>query len=229
MIRRATEKARELIRFRVFLPLIAAQERANDRRHKIDTEAMIPVADLGFRAGTANHYEATPTRHVRKILPRLNLNANDVLVDFGSGKGRVLLEAARYKIAKVIGVELSPQLAALCEANIAAMRPHLKCGEARVAVCNAAEWAVPDEATVVFFFNPFPEAVFKEVVDRIRESLARRPRMIRGAFYNLKYRHVLDGIPECAFREEIVWQNFGLYRSTVHFFEFHSADASRGN
>jgi predicted RNA methylase len=39
-------------------------------------------------------------------------------VDFGSGKGRVLLVASHYPFREVVGVEFSPELQKIAEGNI---------------------------------------------------------------------------------------------------------------
>ena len=50
----------------------------------------------------------------------LKLDANDVFVDLGCGKGRAVFLAAAQKLKKVIGVELRKELA-----DIAVFFPHI--------------------------------------------------------------------------------------------------------
>ncbi|GGS69833.1 hypothetical protein GCM10010206_35160 [Streptomyces cinerochromogenes] len=97
-------------------------------------------------------------------------------LDFGAGKGRVLLLAARHGYSRVLGVELSAELCAIAEQNIAHFRR--RAPDAVIGVCHAdaADFEVPDDTSVGYFFNPFGDEVMCPVVDRITASLTRVPR-----------------------------------------------------
>src|SRR6185312_2094526 len=53
-------------------------------------------------------YQPTPARHVFDLLDRLALDADDVLVDLGSGLGHVPLLTAICTPARGIGIEIEP-------------------------------------------------------------------------------------------------------------------------
>jgi hypothetical protein len=57
-------------------------------------------------------YEPSGWRSLRRILCAEDVSPGDVFVDLGSGKGRVILEAAQYPFHHVIGVEIAPELTA---------------------------------------------------------------------------------------------------------------------
>ena len=69
----------------------------------------------------------------QRLRPR---DEGDVFVDFGCGKGRVLFLAARYRFARIIGVELSERMAEQARRNLA-REPRVV-----VEVANAAAWPV---------------------------------------------------------------------------------------
>lgn len=94
-----------------------------------------------------------------------------VFLDYGAGKGRALVLAARHGFAKGVGVELSPELCAVARTNIARYP-----GALEVTCADAAAFEVPTDVTVAFLFNPFGAATMTAVVDRIDESLLRKPR-----------------------------------------------------
>jgi hypothetical protein len=64
----------------------------------------------------------------------------------------------------------------------------MRAGAAEVIVADAAEWAVPDDVTVIYMYCPFMGPVFAAAVDRILESLDRRPRRLRLVYLN-PYEH----------------------------------------
>jgi hypothetical protein len=55
----------------------------------------------------------TPERMIRRMLQLADLTPNDVLIDLGSGDGRIPIHAARHFGARAIGVELEENLIAL--------------------------------------------------------------------------------------------------------------------
>jgi hypothetical protein len=79
----------------------------------------------------------------------------------------------------VVGVELSPRLAATAEANVAASRDSLRCQDVQVVVADAVEYEIPDDATVIYMYNPFRGPVFQAVIDNLLASVRRRPRRVR--------------------------------------------------
>ena len=46
------------------------------------------------------------------VLRALKITSRDAIVDFGSGKGGALITMARYPFARIMGVEISPELVA---------------------------------------------------------------------------------------------------------------------
>ena len=80
-------------------------------------------------------------------------------VDFGSGKGRVLLVASHYPFREVVGVEFSPELHEIAEDNIRRYQsPARRCPHVRSVCADAATFALPAPDCVLYFNNPFAGA-----------------------------------------------------------------------
>jgi hypothetical protein len=127
-----------------------------------------------------------PSRYgsLRTILDSLAIDpAVDVFVDFGSGKGRVVVVAATYPFRKIIGVEGSSALNAIANTNIRSARRRLRC-EVEIVTADAAAYAIPDNANVLYFANPFSGDVLRRVLTNIEASLARAPRRITVISHN---------------------------------------------
>jgi SAM-dependent methyltransferase len=159
-------------------------DRLPDRLLGIDTAGKISTAVLGWGPDRGNRYEASPWRTLSTILPRSSVSGRDVFIDLGCGKGRVLLQAARYPFGRVIGVELSPQIAEVARKNAVRVRRHLACKNVEVLVGDLAEFQIPDDVTVAFCFNPAEGEVFRRLLDSLDASLERRPREIRLVYHN---------------------------------------------
>jgi precorrin-6B methylase 2 len=125
------------------------------------------------------HYEPSSWLALRWGLRRLRAGPEDVLVDFGCGKGRVICEAARRPFARVIGVEISERLLDVARENVERNRGRFRCQNIDLVRMDAIEWEVPDEMTAVYLYHPFVGAVFERVIDNIIESIRRSPRRVR--------------------------------------------------
>ncbi|MBK8386616.1 MAG: class I SAM-dependent methyltransferase [Candidatus Accumulibacter sp.] len=83
------------------------------RRHlSRETDSIRETGSLDIDSPNARHavrYEPSPSGMVRSILSTLGLDwRRYTFVDFGAGKGRVLLLAAELPFKNIIGVEFSP-------------------------------------------------------------------------------------------------------------------------
>ena len=118
-------------------------------------------------------------RFLPRVLSRKDVAPSDVFIDFGAGKGRVVYQAARYPFARVIGVEIAPDLAQVARRNIEHNRRRLSCPNVEIVTADAATYRVPDEVSVAYLYHPFAGATFHAVVDSLVGSLERRPRRMR--------------------------------------------------
>jgi predicted RNA methylase len=95
-------------------------------------------------------------------------------VDYGAGKGRALVLAARYyPFRQVLGVEMSSELCSHAEGNL--RRAGAK--NATVVCCDAANYVPPSDTTVFFMYNPFFGETMRKVLDNLRKSLQENPRV----------------------------------------------------
>ena len=130
-------------------------------------------------------YVPTRWRSLRATFRHWPITADDVLLDYGSGKGRtVVWAAANYRFRRIIGIELDEQLHASAEANLARWNGRRLCDEVDFLQADATEYEVPDDVTVIFFGNPFVGAVFEKVIGKVQESLDRNPRELAILYYH---------------------------------------------
>lgn len=138
------------------------------------------TADSAFSVdGDNNPYDGSQWLPVRRALRKLDPGPQDVFVDLGSGKGRVLLIAGRLPYGRVIGVDLNVELDRCAKENIRRATGRLRAKEVTTVTANVLEWLVPDDLSVVFMFNPFMDETFRGAMERILESYDRKPRDLR--------------------------------------------------
>ncbi len=149
-----------------------------DSRRGIDTAK---TADLTpeIAAPELVHYEPSGWLDLRRVLRKSDVSPHDVFLDLGSGKGRVLLQAARYPFRRVIGVEIAPELTAVAHANVHALRGRQVCQEIELVTADALDYHLPADVTVLYMYNPFRGEVFARFVEKLIAALDDHPRPFR--------------------------------------------------
>lgn len=160
-----------------------------DRYLGVETAADVLPEDLEFSPDRADrHYQATNWLAVlwlAAMLRRMRPTRAEAFLDYGAGKGRVVLIAGRLPFGRVIGVELSPSLARIGRRNLERNR-HRLASDAVLVEEDMASFVVPDDVAVVYLYNPSEGDAFLGALARIRESLERRPRRFRLIYVNVR-------------------------------------------
>ena len=125
-------------------------------------------------------YQPTVPAEFHSVISDVPADFSDfIFVDLGSGKGRALLLASEYPFREVIGVEVQPELHRIAQDNVARFNSSArKCTRISSFCMDAREFEFPDEPTVLYLFNPFPDYVMKTVLQKLQESLRARPRKV---------------------------------------------------
>lgn len=115
-------------------------------------------------------YQPTPARQIFDLVERMNLDAQDVFIDLGSGLGQVCLVVAACTGAPCVGIEVEP--AYVDHARDSAKALHLDNatfleGDARSADLSGG--------TVFYLYTPFTGAMLRNVLDSLRQHAASRP------------------------------------------------------
>jgi SAM-dependent methyltransferase len=161
-----------------------ASERLNDSWYSIRTAGHLLQAQAGVAHPDANEYAATPYRVIRRLFRSLPPHCFDgSFIDYGSGRGRVTIMASGYSFRRVIGIELSDILTREAQENLRSTRLQRRC-TVELLRTDAAQFEVPDDATVVYLYKPFGPVTTEHVLRRVAESLRRRPRELWILGYN---------------------------------------------
>ena len=149
------------------------------------TAERVGLADLGLEHPDRVGYTASPWWALRLLLPRADVTPTDVFVEFGCGKGRIVLEAAqRYPFRRVVGVELAPELSSVAREILEREQSRLRCRDVTIETADATEYPVPDDMTHAYLYNPFTGTTFERVRENILASLERAPRPLRVIYLN---------------------------------------------
>jgi precorrin-6B methylase 2 len=156
-----------------------------ERRNEIRSAGVVALEGLGIAGLERKDYRPAPWFTLRRAVPVASVGPEDVFIDFGSGMGRVVYQAAAYyPFKRVIGVELSAQLREIAQNNIQRNRARLRCKDIQLVNSDVLDYKIPDDVTVAFFFNPFSGQTFSTVIQHLLESVARNPRIVRIVYSN---------------------------------------------
>jgi len=163
-------------------------DRRFDRRFGVDTSGIIDIKDLDIDRDSIEkrfHYEPTPEPALRFLLRALPIDHSKyVFIDFGSGKGRVLLLASEYPYKQIIGVEFSQRLHSIAETNFKTWKnPTQKCFNLESVCMDACDFNLPNEPLILFFFTPFKTSVITKVINNIQESLRENTQSLKILYY----------------------------------------------
>jgi predicted RNA methylase len=153
-----------------------------DWRYGTDTVSFVKLRPESISSSNASEgvdYEPTRILPLRKVLAAMKPNSDSILVDYGCGKGRVLLVSAECGFRRSVGIEFMPDLCKVARLNVARYRE--KTGskaDIQIVEADAAEYEVKDDQTHFYFFNPFHAGVLRRVLQRITQSLKRIPRVV---------------------------------------------------
>jgi SAM-dependent methyltransferase len=139
-------------------------------------------ADVGAHDVSNSDYRALGYLFADRILP------NDVLVDVGCGKGRVLnWWLSRGLSNRIIGIELDHDVAARTRTRLGRF-PNV-----RVLTGDAVE-VLPPDGTVFYLFNPFDVTIVRRLRDKL-EALQPAGRRLIVIYYNCVHADVFEASP----------------------------------
>jgi len=171
-----------------------AAEQRYDRRLGIDTGGYVETSVLGVAGGQA--YVPTPPDVAKFLIERIAPRTKGfTFLDVGSGKGRVLLIAARFPFARVVGFEFSEELNETAGKNIsqfAAQNPGLT--PITLVTGDATKLALPDGPLALFLFNPFQLETTRAFAASVKASYQSAPRKIICIYYNPLFGEEFDGL-----------------------------------
>jgi len=190
-----------------------------DIKYRTDTCKLSKLDDLTIESDNKERgaiYQATRIIPLKKIFNSIKrmIPPNGVFVDFGCGKGRVLLIASQFGFKKVRGVEFAHELCEIAKNNCAVYKRKTKVRtEFQIIESDVVDYVIKNDENVFFMFNPFDEAVLSEVLNNIATSLTIQPRRILIIYYNPKYGNYIEQQDNFVKSGELLFwgYNFAVY------------------
>ena len=175
-----------------------------DRRYGTDTFASFPLSAMnGVDGGLLDHavqYEVSAIpkfKRAMSVLRRAGMNdpGQYSFIDVGSGKGLIVMLAAREAFKGVYGVEMAPALHEIAGNNVRIFEGQgasrcpivLSCG-------NALTYQWPDGNVIVYLYNPFDEELTSEFIDRIVLEAGHGDRNVYVVYVNPVHKSLFERV-----------------------------------
>lgn len=177
-VRGTAQRLRRMLAQRAETRRKARADKAFDEARGVDTASWVRVPELDTASANvefAVRYEPSSVEEFRLLMSKLDVDHREfTFVDYGSGKGRVLMLAAELPFKRIVGVEFAESLDRIARRNIAT----LGADAARIETYlgDATEFDPPDGPLVLYFFHPFGVPALRRVLDRVLASVERDPR-----------------------------------------------------
>lgn len=147
-------------------------------------------------------YEPTPYTVLERLANTGHIRKNNLLLDYGCGKGRVSFFLSYQTRCSSTGIEYDERI---CQKAIENKTKAVSGGRVTIEQANAETFAVPENADCMYFFNPFSVEILEKVIARILESYYQNPRELMLFFYypSDEYISYLMTIDELMFADEV--------------------------
>ena len=174
--------------------------------HENTWDKLLQIKTVGRDETNADQYhhpyEPTPYCVLERLVSSVFFSKNDVVLDYGCGKGRVGFFLTYRTKAAAIGIEYDHRIYEEALKNqkstISKIKPDF-------VQAKAEEYEVPSPVNRCYFFNPFSVEILHKVMARILESYYENPREIFLFFYypSDEYIAYLMTVDELEFYDEI--------------------------
>lgn len=146
-------------------------------------------------------YEPTPYSVLERLVESGYLDSENVVVDYGCGKGRVGIFLNRQVGCKVVGIDFDERMISEAIENVR----RSGAGEQIEFQCESAENYEIEDADAFYFFNPFSVEILQSVIGKIKRSYYEDAREMKLFFYypSDEYISYLMTVPELCFLDEI--------------------------
>ena len=175
-------------------------------KHESAWDASLHIQTTGrdeTNADAYHHpYEPTPYSVLERLADSGLIGEEDVVLDYGCGKGRVGFFLAERIKAKTIGIEYDDHI---YQSALENRRCAVSGNKPDFVLTRAEEYPVPPDVNRCYFFNPFSQEILQKVMARILESYYEDPREIFLFFYYPadEYISCLMSVDELEFYDEI--------------------------
>jgi len=191
-----------------------------DLKNGTDTRTVTELNDLYIISSNKKKgwkYESTPILALQKLFSMLIIPNNSIFVDFGCGKGKVLIIASEFGFKEVRGIDFSSELCKIAVNNCLKYKERVQNTiEYSVFESDVVDYQVRDDENVFYLFNPFDARILENVLNNIQLSLSRFPRKIWIIYSEPRYRSIIENSNTFKKENEFYYPEYIQYSICVY-------------
>jgi SAM-dependent methyltransferase len=171
---------------------IISQEIKGEKKYGIQTTGADELKNLkktGVDISHATIYMPVSYQLLEIIFNNLPVHNRHHFLDIGCGKGRAICVAAHNGFKKITGIDFSEKFCEAATKNFALTQSKTKHTTCIIVHKNILDYAIPNDVSCIFLFNPFDDEVMKVVVENITISLQQQPRKVYIVYVNPLYKY----------------------------------------
>lgn len=142
-----------------------------DSIYKVNTKGFITLDKLTTVGKIDNsvQYQASNYFLLLKYFEKYKEFVKDkTIVDFGSGKGRVLILGMKYQAKKCIGIEFAKELIDICKDNLKNYKRRIRSKATYEVISDdVCDYKFSEEEDILFFYNPFNGIILNQIFEKI--------------------------------------------------------------
>lgn len=148
-----------------------------------EIDKLLKIQTVGrddYNADDYHHpYEPTPYVVLQRLAEAEYISRENIVIDYGCGKGRVSFYLATHIGCRTIGMEYDERIYEVACRNLTTFSGKCK----PEFFCAAAEEYPIAEEDCFYFFNPFTVEILQAVIAKIIDSYYAEPRKMQLFFY----------------------------------------------
>jgi SAM-dependent methyltransferase len=192
-----------------------------EKKYGIHTSKLNDLTKISVTGNNKKHaeiYQGANYCLLENVLSYLqSIGANKNIIDYGCGKGRVLVVAAFYGFNKITGVEFSEELCNQAKKNVSYVHSKFPKTVFNIINIDATEYKIQDDQNVFFFFNPFNQIILSKVIYNILVSIEKNKRIIHVAYVNPRYKQLFidAGFTEVHYKKKMEYAEASILCNIV--------------
>ncbi len=146
----------------------------------LDFQSIALPEDLGLDPAVVFPSSPSGGDELRRLLRRIEVSGASRALDIGCGKGSAIRTMLRFPFARVDGLEVAPELAAVARSNFT--RLHEK--RCTIFTTDATRFDRYGDYDFLYLYSPFPASVMTQCMARVVESVDEHPRTVTVLYVN---------------------------------------------
>ena len=170
--------------------------------HDLEMDKKLNIDTVGYidwpRGVNLDYFrtESTSYQDLDRLIEEYDFREGSHLVDYGSGKGRIIFYLNYRLGVSATGIEVNHVAYSELQKNLFDYENKFQDQKPNISILEimAEEYMVKNSDDIFYFFNPFTVKIFEEVVQEIENSLALHPRVVDIILFypNVTYTHFLE-------------------------------------